>query len=152
MYLLSCRELLGLYFSTAFVIREVMMERPNAMARFDDENIISLETYRKNGKPVRTPVWFLKEEGTLIVHTGGNSGKVKRIRRNPKVRVAPSKFRGEPKADYIDGRAELETDPETVEKYYKLVYKKYGLMGSFTKFIQRFSRSKVEDVIIIIRS
>jgi uncharacterized protein len=129
----------------------MMMEEPAAMSRFENENVISLETYRRNGEPVRTPVWFLKENGILIVHTGGSSGKIKRIRRNPKVRIAPSTFRGEPKADYVDARAELQTDPETVNKYYKLVYKKYGLMGSFSKFIQRFSRSKAEDVIIIIR-
>jgi uncharacterized protein len=127
------------------------MQEPDAISRFD-QKVISLETYRKNGEPVRTPVWFLKEEGVLIVHTGGASGKIKRIRRNPKVRVAPSTFRGEPKADYVDARAELQTDPETVKKYYDLVYKKYGLMGSFTKFIQRFSRSRAEDVIIIIRT
>jgi uncharacterized protein len=129
----------------------MIMEEPDAISRFEGERVISLETFRKNGEPVRTPVWFLKEDGTLIVHTGGTSGKIKRIRRNPKVRVAPSTFRGQPKADYVDAHAELQTDPETVNKYYKLVYKKYGLVGAFTKFIQRFSRSKAEDVIIIIR-
>ncbi len=121
---------------------------PDSLAQFDNENVISIETYRKNGQPVRTPVWFLKENGILIVQTGGNSGKIKRIRKNPKVRFAPSKFRGEPKADYIDARAEIDTDPVTLKKYYDLIYKKYGLMGSFTKFIQRFSRSRVGDVII----
>jgi len=121
---------------------------PDNLARFDGENVISIETYRKNGQAVRTPVWFLKEGGILIVHTGGDSGKIKRMRRNPKVRVAPSTFRGEPKADYIDAHAELDSDPERVEKYYNLIYKKYGLMGSFTKFIQRFSRSKAKDIIV----
>ncbi len=121
---------------------------PDKLTLFDGENVISIETYRKNGQAVRTPVWFLKQEGILIVHTGGDSGKVKRIRRNPKVRVAPSKFRGEPKADYIDAHAELDSHPETVEKYYNLIYKKYGFMGSFTKFIQRFSRSKAKDIIL----
>ena len=124
------------------------MAEPDKLARFDNENVISLETYRKNGQPVRTPVWFLIEDGILIVHTDDTTGKIKRIRRNPKVRVAPSKFRGEPKADYIDATAQLETDPETVKKYYMLVYKKYGLMGSFTKLMQRFSRSKANDIII----
>ena len=124
------------------------MAEPDKLARFDHENVISLETYRKNGHPVRTPVWFLKEDGTLVVHTADTTGKIKRIRRNPKVRVAPSKFRGEPKADYIDATAQLETDPETVKKYYTRVYKKYGLMGSFTKLMQRFSRSKAKDIII----
>ena len=124
------------------------MAEPDRLTRFERENVISLETYRKNGQPVRTPVWFLKEDGDLMVHTDDTTGKIKRIRRNPKVRVAPSKFRGEPKADYIDATAQLETDPETVEKYYALIYKKYGLIGSFTKLMQRFSRSKANDVII----
>lgn len=121
------------------------------MSRFEGENVISVETYRKNGTPVRTPVWFIKEENRLVVHTGGNSGKVKRIKRNRKVRVAPSKFRGEPKADYVDAQAEIVTDPDVVRKYYSLIYKKYGFMGSFTKFVQRFTRSKIEDVVLFIR-
>lgn len=121
------------------------------LSRFDGENVISVETYRKNGTPVRTPVWFIKEQDRLVVHTGGNSGKVKRIKRNRKVRVAPSKFRGEPKADYVDAQAEIVADPEAVKRYYSLIYKKYGLMGSFTKFVQRFTRSKTEDVLLFIR-
>src|SRR6266487_291446 len=116
---------------------------PATLSHFDGEKVISLETYRRNGEPVRTPVWFLKEDGLLYVHTDDGTGKVKRIMRNPKVRIAPSHFRGKPKADYIDGRAELETDPEKV--------KKYGLQGTFAKLSQRFSRSKAKDIIIIIR-
>ena len=127
------------------------MTDADKLSRFDRENVISVETYRKNGQPVRTPVWFLKENDVLVVHTGGNSGKAKRIRKNPKVRVAPSKFRGEPKADYIDAHAEVEAEQATVKKYYSLIYKKYGLVGSFVKFIQRFSRNKAEDVLVFIR-
>jgi uncharacterized protein len=128
----------------------MMEEEPEAFSRFEGENVISLETYRRNGEPVRTPVWFLKENGILYVHTDDSTGKVKRIRRNPKVRVAPSHFRGKPKAEYVDAQAELETSPGTVEKYYSQIYKKYGLQGTFTKFLQRFSRSKANDVIIAI--
>jgi|SRR5919108_2481508 PPOX class probable F420-dependent enzyme len=128
-----------------------MIMESGRLSRFDGENVISVETYRKNGTPVRTPVWFIKEQDRLVVHTGGNSGKVKRIKRNRKVRVAPSKFRGEPKADYVDAQAEIVADPEAVKRYYSLIYKKYGLMGSFTKFVQRFTRSKTEDVLLFIR-
>jgi len=127
-----------------------MQTASSALSQFEGENVISVETYRKSGKPVRTPVWFLKEDDKLVVHTGGNSGKVKRIKVNSKVRVAPSKFRGEPKGDYIDARAELVNDPETVSKYYSLIYKKYGFVGSLTKFVQRFSRNKDEDVLVFI--
>ena len=126
------------------------LEKGSLLSQFDGENVILVETYRKSGTPVRTPVWFLRESDRLVVHTGGNSGKVKRIRGNPKVRVAPSKFRGEPKGDYVDARAEIVSDPETLKKYYSLIYKKYGLIGSLTKLMQRFSRSKIEDVILFI--
>ena len=128
-----------------------MMGEPGALSKFQGENVISLETYRRNGEPVRTPVWFLQENGTLYVHTADSTGKVKRIRRNPKVRVAPSYFRGKPKAEYVDALAELETSPETVKKYYSQIYKKYGLQGTLTRFLQRFSRSKSTEVIIAIR-
>lgn len=127
-----------------------MMGRSKTLSQFEGENVISLETYRKNGKPVRTPVWFLEESGNLYVHTADSTGKVKRIRRNPKVRVAPSYFRGKLKAEYIDALAELKPDPGTVKEYYSRIYKKYGLQGTLTKFVQRFSRSKAKDIIIVI--
>ena len=136
--------------ATIITVGENMTGESKALSRFEGENVISLETYRRNGEPVRTPVWFLKENGILYVHTDDSTGKVRRIRQNPKVRVAPSHFRGKPKADYVDARAELETSPETVEKYHSQIYKKYGLQGTFTRFIQRFSRSKASDVIIVI--
>jgi PPOX class probable F420-dependent enzyme len=126
------------------------MGETEAPSRFEGEKVISLETYRKNREPVRTPVWFLEENGILYVHTDDSTGKVKRIRRNPKVRVAPSHFRGKPKAEYIDARAELETSPGAVEKYRSQIYKKYGFQGTLTKFLQRFSRSKSNDIIIVI--
>ncbi len=127
------------------------MEKPATLSGFEGEKVISLESYRRNGEPVRTPVWFLQESGVLYVHTDDSTGKAKRIRRNPKVRVAPSHFRGKPKADYIDARAELETSPETVERYHSRIYKKYGLQGAFVRFVQRFSRSKAKSIIIVIR-
>ncbi len=137
--------------ATATTIRSIsMMGEPAPYSQFEGEKVISLETYRRNGQPARTPVWFLKENGILYVHTDDSTGKVKRIRRNPKVRVAPSHFRGKPKADYVEARAELETSPGTVEKYRSQIYKKYGLQGTFTKFLQRFSRSKANDIIIVI--
>ena len=128
-----------------------MTSSNDPLARFNGEKVISVETYRKNGAAVRTPVWFLVESGTIYVHTDDRTGKIKRIKRNPRVKVAPSHFRGRPKSDYIDANAVIETNPETVKRYRSLIYKKYGLMGSFTTFMQRFSRSKAKDVLILIR-
>lgn len=55
---------------------------------------ISLATFRKSGTPVYTPVWFAEDNGKLYVMTRSDSGKYKRIRNNPKVKIAPSTARG----------------------------------------------------------
>lgn len=55
---------------------------------------ISLTSFRKTGAGVATPVWFGEENGKLYVMTMNDSGKSKRIRNNPQVRVAPCTIRG----------------------------------------------------------
>ncbi len=54
-----------------------------------DERYVSLETVRKNGTKAETPVWVTELDGALVVITDADSWKVKRIRRNPNVRLAP---------------------------------------------------------------
>jgi len=61
---------------------------------------------------VATPVWFVQEAGRLLVQTDANSGKVKRIRRNPHVLVAPCTATGRLLADPVPARAELLGDAE----------------------------------------
>ena len=58
------------------------------------QKYISLASFRKNGNPVYTPIWFGEENDKLYVMTRSDSGKYKRIRNNPKVRMAPCKMRG----------------------------------------------------------
>jgi PPOX class probable F420-dependent enzyme len=58
---------------------------------------VRLSTFRKSGAAVPTPVWFARLGENLYVVTGRNTGKVKRIRNNPGVAIAPSDFRGRPK-------------------------------------------------------
>src|SRR5579862_3727577 len=58
------------------------------------QKYISLTTFRKSGAPVTTPVWFGEDGGQRYVMTRGDSGKAKRIRNNPQVKVAPSTIRG----------------------------------------------------------
>ena len=55
---------------------------------------IQLTSFRKDGTPVPTPVWFGEEGDKLYVVTRADAGKTKRIRNNPQVRVAPCTFRG----------------------------------------------------------
>jgi len=58
------------------------------------QKYIALTTYRKTGAGVATPVWFGEEDGKLYVMTRSDMGKIKRIRNNSQVKVAPCTIRG----------------------------------------------------------
>jgi uncharacterized protein len=58
------------------------------------KSYISLITFRKNGTAVPTPVWFGEKDDKLYVVSRGDSVKIRRIRNNPQVRIAPCTFRG----------------------------------------------------------
>ena len=72
-------------------------------SQFNKTKYLSLETYRKNGISVRTPVWFVVEDKDFFVITKSETGKVKRLRNNPKVRISPCNFRGKIKGKWVDG-------------------------------------------------
>jgi uncharacterized protein len=76
-------------------------------AQFHGQKYISLETFRKTGQGVKTPVWFVQQDDALYVYTEANSGKIKRIRNNPQVRVAVCSMRGDVKGPWLDATASL---------------------------------------------
>lgn len=97
----------------------------NKLAQFANQQFLNIETFRKNGRGVQTPVWFVEDEGTLYVRTGDVSGKVKRIRNNPRVRVMPCDVRGRPKGEWMDGTARFADAAET-KRVGDLLTRKYG--------------------------
>jgi hypothetical protein len=105
---------------------------PDAVAQFANAKYINLETFRKNGAGVRTPVWFAQEGSTLYVYSAPDAGKVKRIRNNPKVRVAPCDVRGNLRGAWVDGQARICNEVEA-EHAQELLRKKYLLkrIGDF---------------------
>ena len=64
-----------------------------------------LVTYRRDGTPVPTPVWAAPAGGTLYVRSERNSGKVKRLRRDPRLLVAPCTVRGRPLGPPLDRKS-----------------------------------------------
>jgi uncharacterized protein len=79
----------------------------NNISQFSNQKCINLETYRKNGQAVQTPVWLVVEGDVIYIRTDKNSGKIKRTRNNPHVRITPSSARGQPKGEWIDGEARI---------------------------------------------
>jgi hypothetical protein len=96
------------------------------MRDLGSERYVSLATFRKNGREVRTPVWIAPEAGKLYVWTNRTSGKAKRLRANRRVRLAPCDARGKVRGEWVDARARLLDDPEAMERGLETVIRKYG--------------------------
>lgn len=120
------------------------------MLNLAGEKYINLETYRKNGRGVRTPVWFVEsgsgDSSILYVRTSDDTGKYKRIRNNPSVQIAPCDMRGSVKGEWIKGEARIASEEEKL-KAFKMLEKKYGMIYKMT----RIFRSRKNYVVIAIR-
>ena len=86
---------------------------------------LSLVTYRRDGTPVATPVWFVEEDGRLLVQTDVTSGKVKRLRVDPRVSVARCSASGRLRGRSVPARAEVVEDAADVEHIEALIKRKY---------------------------
>jgi uncharacterized protein len=102
---------------------------------------VSLTTFKRDGTPVSTPVWVAGDDERLLVWTAADSWKVKRIRRDSHVRVAPCSARGKPRGEAVDAEAQVMTDTSLVRD---LEDRKYGwrmrVVGALTavgRFVRR---------------
>lgn len=99
-----------------------------ALEPFARQQYLNLETFRKNGAGVRTPVWFVQDGETIYVRTVANSGKVKRIRHNAQVNIAPCKVDGALLGDWAAATAREVSGNDIDKKVDRLLDQKYGLM------------------------
>ncbi|HUC55144.1 MAG TPA: PPOX class F420-dependent oxidoreductase [Candidatus Cybelea sp.] len=118
-----------------------------AFTAFAGQKYLNLETFKKNGDSVKTPVWFAADPANdlasaaarLYAYTIGNSGKVKRIRNNPRVRIAPCDMSGKLLGEWMEARAEIVTGPEA-EYGDRLLNKKYLPWKQLLNFFASFRR------------
>ncbi|MFJ3623465.1 PPOX class F420-dependent oxidoreductase [Streptomyces iakyrus] len=96
-------------------------------------------SYRRNGTPVATPVWVVRDGEALGVWTVADSWKVKRIRNRADVLVGPCDLRGNPTGDQVPATAEI-CDAATTARYRQLIGRKYGLTGRLTLLGSRLRR------------
>jgi uncharacterized protein len=119
----------------------------DAAAQFANAKYISVESFRKTGAGVRTPVWFAPEGNVFYIYTLPDSGKVKRIRNNPKVRIAPCDIRGNLKGAWFEARARL-CDAAEAAKGQQLLRQRYGWMKKLGDFFSRL-RGRTQVVLAI---
>jgi uncharacterized protein len=126
----------------------------NYFGALDKRDFLNLETFRKSGAGVRTPVWFAADPTTdirskdakLYIYTVENTGKVKRVRHNPHVRVAPCNRTGKLEGEWIDASARVVEGAEAARGL-KLLSQKYFLKRLFDLFA--VFRSAKREVLVI---
>ena len=115
------------------------------LSQFADEKYLNLESSRKTGQTVATPVWFAEDGALLYIYSLADAGKVKRIRNNPRVRVTPCDMRGKLKGDWVEARARIVQGAEAA-KGHQLLDQKYGL---FKKIGNLFSKLMNRERVVI---
>jgi uncharacterized protein len=95
--------------------------------QLDDARYINLMSFKRDGAGVQTPVWAAPLDGKLVVFTGRDSYKVKRIGRNPKVRVAHCTARGKLLGPWLDGTCAIAEDAAQQQRIMEALGRKYGL-------------------------
>ena len=106
------------------------------LEEIESEKYISVETYRKNGDPVRTPVWFTIKDNQIFVVTRDQTGKVKRLKNNTQVKIAICTIKGEIKGKWVSGVAEILDDEKTKDAV-KRRDKKYGFFSKMARFLTK---------------
>lgn len=104
-----------------------MKEKLMSLESIGNPRYIALETVRKNGEGVITPVWCAAENGKLYIFTDGDTGKVKRIRNNPRVKICVSSFNGTPKGAWIEATAKIQDSQDDILRAHRLLMAKYWL-------------------------
>jgi PPOX class probable F420-dependent enzyme len=118
------------------------------LQQIENQAYINLETYRKNGEGVKTPVWFVQDGHTIYVRTGEDSWKVKRLQSNPQASIVPSTSTGSPLGDWVAATAELIMDDAKAQEVNKLFNNKYGLQKRLFDLVGRVRGYKLATLAI----
>ena len=121
------------------------IERPVQRPAADVEALfpgryLSVTSFKRDGTGVATPVWFVSDGKRLFALTDLHSGKVRRIRRNPRVLVAPCRANGKLRGDPTPARVELLTGTPDLERVQALLIKRYKLAYRFVMLVYRLGR------------
>lgn len=122
---------------------------PAALAH---QEYVLLTTFRKTGAPVSTPVWVAPDGDELLVTTGGDSGKVKRLRHTSRITLAPCDMRGtpEPGAATVEATAQVLDDAETMARLDAALLRKYGVKYRVMRASQKLRGRKAPSVALVI--
>ena len=109
------------------------------LADLKSRRYISLTTFKRDGTQVSTPVWVVSDDGKrLLVWSAAKTWKVRRIRRNPRVLVAPANFRGKERGARIEAAARV-IEHQRIDE---LLRQKYGWQKRALEWFNRRSNTQ----------
>ncbi len=120
---------------------------PTTLAEMADEQFVSLTTFRRSGVPVPTPVWIARDGDALVVTTPADSGKVKRLRRDPRVELRPCNRRGTvPDGAPVAGGVAEVVAPD--DRSVAALKRKYGLQYRLISTLERLFAPRGRERVI----
>jgi PPOX class probable F420-dependent enzyme len=125
-----------------YVVGPVALATSPELARFVEQKTVVLTSYRRDGTPVPTPISIAVDGASAVVRSYLKAGKVRRIRHNPVVELAPSTMRGKPTGDPIRAELRLLSGTESRQAA-RLLRRKYPLLhGVVVPLSHRLMRAK----------
>jgi PPOX class probable F420-dependent enzyme len=114
-----------------------------------DTRYLALTTYRRDGRPVTTPVWAASLNGNLYVVTARSTGKVRRLRATDRVRFAPSNMNGRRiLGAWHEGSGRVVEDEQRRGEALAALQRKYGWQMSLAMLINRLRGLDRERVVL----
>lgn len=120
------------------------------LAQFEKQSYLNIETFRRNGVGVKTPIWFAMEGEDIYMITDANSGKTKRIHNNPRVRITPCKYDGAVCGEWIEAQAKIIDDAAVQTRIEDMLNRKYGLFKRFFDMTAIFRKKGVKSYLHVI--
>jgi len=112
------------------------------LKQFEKQQYLNIETFRKNGLGVKTPVWFAQDGQKLYIWTGAASGKTKRVRNGGRVNIVPCQASGTPLGEWLPAIAGVDDSASALEHVNALMRGKYGFLFSLLAFISRLRHAE----------
>jgi PPOX class probable F420-dependent enzyme len=110
---------------------------------------IALTTYRRDGRPVTTPVWAVPLDGKLYVVTAKRTGKARRIEATSRVRFAPCNMKGsEVLGAWQEGTGRIVQDEGRRRQALAALQRKYGWQLSLAMLVYRLRGHYRERVVL----
>jgi PPOX class probable F420-dependent enzyme len=101
---------------------------------------LSVTSFKRDGTGVATPVWFVTDGTRLLALTDLHSPKVRRMRHNAQVLVAPCRADGKLRGRAVPGRAEVLTTTDELERVQGLLRRRYRISYRVVMLFYRLGR------------